>query len=393
MQRVQARLVLAVVLALCLPPLGVASAAGRAPPRISFISERDGSRDVYLIAADGSGERLIAGGPGDQNNGPSTPDGTQLLVTVGVTGQTPEKLASGQSGVEQERAFHFRLIPLPPGPGSMVRGQKPDALPPLPPRAVLRSPSFSRDGRLLIFESEPQTGDGLRELFSLRLDGPPATALRQLTHNREGNFLPSVCGRSGYVAFTSSRDRTSEIYRMRLDGSDLRRLTYVGGSKRTPRCATAGDQIFFISDHEGADRIYSVHRNGSTPRRLTARDLDPAWVEDELAVADDGIHVAYTLRRPGTAAAVHIVDLRRQRDCGMVLPAPAVAGEPDWSPPLPSGHQLAFTVEQAAQAATADQPTRARTSAAIFTSDALCGGIRRLTTSPGRNWHPLWLRN
>jgi hypothetical protein len=72
---------------------------------------------------------------------------------------------------------------------------------------------------------------------------------------------------------------------------------------------------------------------------------------------------------------------------------PAVAGEPDWSPPLPSGHQLAFTVEQAAQAATADQPTRARTSATIFTSDALCGGVRRLTTSPGRSWHPLWLRN
>lgn len=393
MQRVQARLLGAVVFGLCLPPLAVATAAGRAPPLISFISERAGSRDVYLIAADGSGERLIAGGPGDQNNGPSTPDGTQILVTVGITGQLPEKLASGQSGGELERAFQFRLLPLPTEPGAKGVARRSAAPSLLPARAVLRSPSFSPDGRLLIFESEPQSEDGLREVFSLRLDGRAPTAPRQLTHNREGNFLPAVCGHSGYLAFTSSRDRTSEIYRMRLDGSDLRRLTYVGGSKRTPRCAAALQQIFFISDHEGADRIYSVHRNGSTPRRLTTRDLDPAWVEDEVAVADDGIHVAYTLRRPGTAAAVHIVDLRRQRDCAVTLPAQAVASEPDWSPPLPAGHRLAFTVEQAPQGAPAERPLRDRTSAAIFTSDALCGEVRRLTANPGPNWHPLWLRN
>lgn len=362
---------------------GLATTAVAGPqPQLTFISERNLTRDVYVIAADRSGERILAGGPADESNGPSTPDGSQVLVTSDEAGGRSAKLGAGESGQEPERRFAFRLVAL--------SGKSALARPPLLlPREILRSPSFFPEGRHLIFESEPESGSGLREILALRLDAGSPPPLRQLTRNPEGNFSPTVCGRSGYIAFTSSRDRTSEIYRMRLDGSELRRLTYVAGSKRTPRCSATGEQIFFISDHEGADRIYSVHRNGSTPQRLTGRDLDPTWIEDEPAVADDGIYVAYTLRRAGRLSTVHIVNRQRRSACEVALPPSSAASQPDWSPPLAGGPKLAITVEKGA-ASESHVPLHA--SAAIFTSSAACADTRLLTVAQGPNWHPLWIR-
>lgn len=375
----------------------VASAApgGRGAPQLSFIAERAGSRDVYLIAADGSPERLVAGSPSDESNGPSTPDGTGLIIAVAEPPAVSVGPRASSPSAEPQRAFHYRLVPV-PAPGGMAAADRPRAplaiAPPLfAGRAVLRSPSFLPDGRQLIFESEPQSPEGLRELFALRLQPNARPALRQLTSNPEGNFWPTVCGASGYIAFTSSRDRSSQLYRMRTDGSELRRLTYVGGSKWAPRCATTPEQIFFTSDHEGADRIYSIHRNGSTPKRLTARSLDPSLVEDELSLADDGVHLAYTLRRPGGRSAVVVLDLQHRGECEVPLPPLAAAKEPDWSPRLPGGPLLALTVELTdASARPSEKPTH-RT-AQIWVSNARCGETRRLTHQPGPNWHPLWLR-
>ncbi len=375
----------------------VASVAsgGRGSPQLSFIAERAGSRDVYVIASDGSAERLVVGGPRDESNGPSTPDGTQLIIAVAElpAGSVGSKALSPSA--EPQRAFHYRLVPVPP-PGGMAAVDRPRAplaiAPPLfAGRAVLRSPSFLPDGRQLIFESEPQAQQGLRELFALRLQANARPALRQLTSNPEGNFWPTVCGASGYIAFTSSRDRSSQLYRMRTDGSELRRLTYVGGSKWAPRCATTPEQIFFTSDHEGADRIYSIHRNGSTPKRLTGRSPDPSLVEDELSLADDGVHLAYTLRRPGGRSSVFIVDLQRRSECEVPLPPLATAKEPDWSPRLPGGPLLALTVELADDGPRPSEKPTHRT-AQIWLSNARCGETRRLTSQPGPNWHPLWLR-
>src|SRR3954467_5327743 len=71
-----------------------------AQARLSFISERDGNREVYLIGADGRDERRLTEHPADDYNGPVTPDGTRLLVTRG-------------EGAEGHRQFRFFLYPLP----------------------------------------------------------------------------------------------------------------------------------------------------------------------------------------------------------------------------------------------------------------------------------------
>lgn len=385
--------------------------------RLSFISERHGQRDVYLIAADGRGEQRLTHSPADESNGPVTPDGRHILVTA----EASPSAAGGDKG------FRFLLLPLSPSPRTqgggppLLRDPGTALLP--TPRASLRQPQFLADGRL-VFESEPQDPSaGLRELFVLSQIGSSASgrpALRALTQNREGNFGPSLCARSDYVAFTSSRDRTSEVYRMRVDGSDVRRLTYSQGSKWGTRCSADGQRIFFVSDREGADRIYSVLRNGSEPRRLTPRHLDSTRIEDSPTPSPDGRKLAYVLRGAGLGARLRILDLRSGRDCELPTPPGSRSSDPDWSTPRDNTPpRLAFTLQPAdstpaatpaatpagaptaapagapAAAAPNSAPAAAPNSAParrqIFLADAECRGITPLTTAPGPNWHPLWL--
>lgn len=356
-----------------------------AVPFLSFVSERDGQRDVYRIAGDGRGEQRLTSGPEDESNGPSTPDGKHLLITVAA----PKDAMAG---------FRFWLLPLsamatPVSLRSSVRDRGLGLLP--APRALLRDPSFLPDGQRLVFESEPDVDPataprGLREIFVTSLaDARSARpALRQLSRNPEGNFAPTVCGRSDYIAFTSSRDRRSELYRMRVDGSDVRRLTYCRGSKWQPTCSPDGLRIFFVSDRDGADRIYSVHRNGSEPTRLTRQSLDPTLVEDSPSVSPDGRKLAYVLRAAGLGARLHVLDLPSQRDCEVPTPPGSYASDPDWSPRRgAAGSRLAFTLQPAHRAG---QP--AESERQIFASDERCQPITAITTARGPNWHPLWIR-
>lgn len=365
---------------------------------------------MYLIAVDGRFEQRLTHSAADESNGPVTPDGRHILVTAEASPPT----AGGDKG------FRFLLLPLSAGHqgGGLPLARDPGTALLPTPRASLRQPQFLADGRL-VFESEPQDPSlGLRELFVLSQIGSSASgrpALRALTQNREGNFGPSLCARSDYVAFTSSRDRTSEVYRMRVDGSDVRRLTYSQGSKWGTRCSADGQRIFFVSDREGADRIYSVLRNGSEPRRLTNRDLESTRIEDSPTPSPDGRKLAYVLRGAGLGARLRILDLRSGRDCELPTPPGSRSSDPDWSTPRENAPpRLAFTLQpadstptgapnsiptaapnpapapapnSAPAAASNSAPTRRQ----IFLADADCRGMTQLTHAPGPNWHPLWL--
>ncbi len=356
---------------------------------------------MYLIAADGRGEQRLTHSPVDESNGPVTPDGRYILVTA----EASPPAGGGDKG------FRFLLLPLSSGEKGgglpLLRAPGTTLLPTA--RASLRQPQFLADGRL-VFESEPQDPSfGLREIFVLSQPGSAGSrpALRALTQNREGNFGPSLCARSDYVAFTSSRDRTSEVYRMRIDGSDVRRLTYSQGSKWGTRCSADGQRIFFVSDRDGADRIYSVLRNGSEPRRLTPRDLDSTRIEDSPTPSPDGRKLAYVLRGAGLGARLRILDLRSGRDCELPTPPGSRSSDPDWSTPRDNTPpRLAFTLQPADSTPTsastsapaaaptpapAAEPTSAPARRQIVLADAECRGITPLTTAPGPNWHPLWL--
>ncbi len=332
-----------------------------AQSRLSFISERDGNCEVYLIAADGRSESRLTHDAGEDYNGPVTPDGKRIVVTRGT-------------GPENQRQFQFYLYPL---PGVNAGRAAPQPLG--KPRAVLRSPMFTADGRTLLFESE---STGLRDLFTIDL---LRGDLRQLTNNQEGNFSPVLSQRDRLIAFTSSRDRVSEVYRMRPGGSDVRRLTYSAGSKWSPQFSPDGRSIFFVSDRDGAELLYRVDSNGSQPRRLTRREVNSAVREDQPSISPDGSCVAFTLRTSSAPARLHILRLQTGEETELPTPPTHAAGEPVWAPLGRSGvaarpcGALAFTLRKDDQSQ-------------IYLADAQRNTVTALTRGPGPNWHPLWIR-
>lgn len=335
------------------------------PGLISFISERDGNREVYLIAPTSRGERRLTRLPGADYNGPATPDGSQLLITS-VSAEETGPLAGQQ----------FHLVALDPKVPARLRaiGSR---------RSFLKDPSFSADGKSLIFASQQ---GGFSDLFSLRLaDGKT----KQLTNNPEGNFAPTVAKtRAGdQVLFISSRDRVAELYQMPLQGGPAQRLTQTTRDELTPVYFPDGSWMAFGSDREGADRIFlqpvpKTPSDKSQPaHRLTALGPNPTYVEEKPLFSPSltDRRLIYQARRPGAPRVLFVVELdasmHMKRQTVLVGPGNQPASEPTFSP---DGRYVAFTVAEESRSQ-------------LYLCRADGSGMVKLTTQPGPNWHPLWV--
>ena len=112
-------------------------------------------------------------------------------------------------------------------------------------------PRLSPDGETIVFESRR---DGNYEIYTIRPDG---TGLRRLTHTPEDEGDPSFSPDGSRIVFTSQRDSTNrsssqgagfetarQIYLMRPDGSDQRRLIADRASDELPTFLPDGRILF-----------------------------------------------------------------------------------------------------------------------------------------------------
>lgn len=322
--------------------LGLLSAA----TLISFISERDGNREVYVIEANGKNERRITRSKDTADyNGPLSPDGKELLVT---------SVETSDAGRPQ-RFFLYPLDGRPPRPLG-------------PPRSLLRSPVFSSDGRFLFFEG---SSTGFREIFRMALDGKTP---RPLTSNREGNFQPCLSPDGKTLAFVSSRDQVAELYLTDTNGRSPRRITRTERDEWQPVWSPDGKFLLFASDRDGADRLYLQSKDGSTARRLTTEELDPTVVEESASFSPDGKSVLYVRRQPGQPAKLALVSVAGSRRTFLAENQTGPVSEPAFSP---DGTQVVFTL---------GFPDKS----GLFLVGSDGKSVRRLTGPDGPNWHPLW---
>lgn len=378
------------------PPLSDAERRGIAA-RISFIAERDGNREVYLITADGSRETRLTHDPAPDYNGPATADGRAMIVTrvepapradaapqhagggnsaaaqhangdgnAAVQHKAGDGTAAPQHGDSDPHAAlqQLWLYPLLEGGG---RGA-PRRLAPAASR--VRNPSWSPDGRWLAFESSI---DGFSDIYRIDRDG---RALKRLTANPEGNYEPVVSPRGDALAIASSRDRVAELYLLRPDGGAAQRLTRTTRDEWSPRWSPDGAALVFASDRDGADRLYLLALATGETRRLSRRDLDTATVEEAPTWSADGRRIAYVLRRAGEPSRVIIADLANNTDVELSGGDTAAdAGEPAFSP---DGRYLALGVTRGPDAQ-------------IRLARADGSGAVQVTHGRGPNWHPSWV--
>ncbi|HWP34583.1 MAG TPA: Tol-Pal system beta propeller repeat protein TolB [Thermodesulfobacteriota bacterium] len=270
--------------------------------RIAFVSNRTGTKELYVMDYDGHNARRLTTG-GSINLVPAwSPDGRQLAFVSYLeshlwgkpdlwflqldTGalrrlRLPfEWRGSFNGGVWSPRGDLFAFSVSREGNSDIyVMRLDGSGLRPLAPHFALDvAPSFSPDGRQVVFMSDRA---GNPHLYIADVGGDQ---VRRLTFEGKYNGSPAWSPRGDRIAFTCRDDRGRfDICVIAPDGSGLARLTSEGNNE-APSWSPDGRFIVFQSDRDGADRLYVMHANGAGQRRLVpvldgppGEDTQPAW--------------------------------------------------------------------------------------------------------------------
>jgi len=142
------------------------------------------------------------------------------------------------------------------------------------------------------------------DIWSMRSDGSDP---RRLTSNDSNDSVPGWSPDGRRIVFESDRDGNSEIYVMNSDGNDQINLTAHPAEDGTPSWSPDGSMIVFSSYRDGNWEIYVMDSDGSNPLRLTyddSSDYAPVWSPDGGRIAfvskRDGNWEIYVMRADGT---------------------------------------------------------------------------------------------
>ena len=216
--------------------------------RISFVSDRDGNREIYAIKTDGSAQINLTTHPAEDASPAWSPDGSQIafasyrdgsweIYVMDADGENPVRLTDND--------------------------------------AADYSPFWSPDGAHIAFASRR---DGNWEIYVMQSDGADQT---RLTVEEETDFAPAWSPDGTWIAFETYRDGNMEIYLVSPDGSELKNLTNVSATDdHGPSWARSGEALVFFSNRDGGWDVFSMKADGTEKTNLTlsqSTDQAPAW--------------------------------------------------------------------------------------------------------------------
>jgi TolB protein len=173
---------------------------------------------------------------------------------------------------------------------------------------------------------------------------------RRATIAGSGTSLTSFPGLNGFaspsprgdeILMALSKDGNTEIYRLRADGSDPRRLTFGRSTESSPCWSPDGRRIAFVSDRAGAPQIYVMNATGGTPRRVTLQgnyNTSPDW-------SPKGDLIVYTSRVSGVFQ-ICTVDVE-SGEVTQLTTGPGEKEDPSWAR---DGRHVVYSVKQGGKA-------------------------------------------
>lgn len=296
--------------------------ADRASGRIVFqrFDPRIGKVRVYTIRPDGSGLRAITNPPqnADEDGQPKfSPDGSRVvfhrlyndgtpddLIVVSADGSDSQNvteancsgdcLASEQpawSPDGQRIAFSRAIGPVPAdGPPPVVGlfvmdadGSNLRQLTQLVPNSGTEdhTPSWSHDGERIAFMRANNTAkpENASYIYTVDADGGDPTLVRRMPRKRPGSGVPDWSPDGRRILFDTyclfgdcgQPPTGSQLFTIRPDGKDLRRLTDFRGNSYDGAWSPNGRKIVFSRNPMVAPLgdLYVMRRNGTRVRRLT----------------------------------------------------------------------------------------------------------------------------
>jgi Tol biopolymer transport system component/subtilisin family serine protease len=176
------------------------------------------------------------------------------------------------------------------------------------------------------------------------------------------------CYTNDRIAFQSDRDGNDEIYIIKINGSDVQRLTNNAFYDGFPAWSPDGIKIAFVSNRDGNDEIYIMNNDGAGQTRLTSNsdyDSDPSWAPDKTKIAFEsdrnGPNEIYIMNIDGTNQT-------------RLTNNPAWDDNPAWSP---NGNKIAFNSNRDGNYE-------------IYTINSDGTGITRITNNPAFDVEPSW---
>ena len=165
--------------------------------------------------------------------------------------------------------------------------------------------------------------DGNTEIYRVRDDGSEP---RRLTYGRSTESSPCWSPDGRRLAFVSDRSGVPQIYIMSAGGGDADRVTYEGNYNTSPDWSPKGDLVAYTSRIEGVYQVCTVNVETKEVIRLTTgggQKEDPSW-------AADGRHLAYSMTSGGKSD-IYMLDIYE------LVPVRLTAGagdyeSPAWSP-------------------------------------------------------------
>ncbi len=238
--------------------------------------------------------------------------------------------------------------------------------------SVNDSPSFSPDGEEMVFISVVA---GKEQLFRMRLDG---SQVRELTHDDADHEDPAWSPDGKHIAFVLMRNGLEQIYLMNADGTAVEPLTPAEVKTIHPNWNPDSKSIAYCTDDDlkppkkNPAEIYSIE----IASRKIVKLIGDGGVNTYPAWSPDGKRIAFRRMLGESNSEVFLANADGS-EAHNLTNDPAFDGWPAWSP---DGTKIAFASNR-------------RGSYEIYVMDPDGSGVRKVANNEGRATAPQWTKD